>query len=117
MRSRQGRIDAARVVVEGRRLKARLSVLVEGAGLQTAYLPEREVAALLPRDSLAGGACEAPEELLATLDRVLARLVLGRSVRLWSYQERWYASFAPWRSVRFADQVGRETALEPLERS
>ncbi|MBN1836384.1 MAG: hypothetical protein JW820_11075 [Spirochaetales bacterium] len=104
MKGRRGRIERVEPVLEGRRLKVRVSVLVEGEGPRQAYLPEREVAALLPRCLLAGSPGGAPPELLDTLEPILARLVGGRTVRLWSWQERSYASFLPWRSVRFAQE-------------
>jgi hypothetical protein len=91
--------------VERGRLKVRVAVFVDGEGLLTAYLPEREVAALLPRSILSGPKLEAPESLLASLQAILAGRARGRQVRLWGYQERSYASFLPWRSVRFVPQV------------
>ena len=107
MQGRRGRIERVEAVLEGDRLKVRLSVLVEGKGPQSAYLPEREVAALLPRSLLAGGPDPPPAELLVTLEPILVRLVRGRTVRLWSWQERSYASFLPWRGVRFAGSGGQ----------
>jgi hypothetical protein len=109
-------------VVEGQRLKVRIRVLVEGEGSQTAYLPERELAALLPRSVLPGPRLEAPDRLLQSLAAILSGRIRGRTVRLWSYRKRSYASFLPWRSVRFVSDelelpvvpVGQPTGLAAL---
>ena len=114
MKAQQGRIEGVAAVLEGERLKVRLTVLVEGKGVRSAYLPEREVAALLPRSLLAGSGGRPPEQLLDTLEPILIRLVRGRTVRLWSWQERSYASFLPWRSVRFTGAgITREASSDP----
>jgi hypothetical protein len=112
VRSRKGRVESAQALVEGRRLRVRLSVLAEGEGPLGAYLPEREVAALLPRGALLGRGVEAPRGLLRTLQAILVRQVVGRTVRLWSYQERSYASFLPWRGVRFEEEGEEEPGGE-----
>jgi len=119
VRSRKGRVESAEPVLEGHRLRVRLAVLADGEGRVPAYLPEREVAALLPRSALTVPGLEAPRGLLHTLQAILARQIVGRTVRLWSYRERSYASFLPWRSVRFVDEEddgGATTAAnrEPL---
>lgn len=111
MKAQQGRIEGVAAILEGERLKVQLTVLVEGKGVRSAYLPEREVAALLPRSLLAGSGGRPPEQLLDTLEPILVRLVRGRTVRLWSWQERTYASFLPWRSVRFAGAGGTREGL------
>jgi hypothetical protein len=108
VKQRRGRVETAVPIVEGQRLKVRMRVLVDGEGSQTAYLPEREVAALLPRSVLPGPGLEAPDSLLQSLEAILSGRIRGRTVRLWSYRERSYASFLPWRSVRF---VGHDHEL------
>jgi hypothetical protein len=108
MKAQKGRVDGAATFLEGERLKVRLSVLVEGSGTRTAYLPEREVAALLPRGLLANSTGPIPPEFLDTLEPILVRRLKGRTVRLWRWRERSYASFLPWRSVRFADPPAAE---------
>ena len=102
MKTVMGRVEEARPVLEGERLKARLRVAAKSGESLEAYLPDRELAALLPRSILAGTARQVPPELLSTIEPMLARLVLGRQVRVWHYRERGYASFLPWRAVRFA---------------
>jgi hypothetical protein len=101
MKTAMGRVEEACPVLEGARLKARLRVAMEAGDRLEAYLPERELAALLPRSILVGNARQAPPELLATIEPMLVRLALGRHVRVGSYRERSYASFLPWRAVRF----------------
>jgi hypothetical protein len=92
-------------VLERGRLRVRLRVSVEGQGIQSAYLPERELAALLPRTLLLGNGAPPPRELLSTLQPILNRRIRGRTVRLWRWQEREYAAFLPWRSVRFVESA------------
>ncbi len=102
MKAATGRVEEARPVLEGERLKARLRVATAAGQRLEAYLPDRELAALLPRSILVGPGRRAPPELLSTIEPMLARLALGRQVRVWSYRERSYASFLPWRAVRFS---------------
>lgn len=102
MKAAMGRVEEARPVLEGERLKARLRVATADGQTLEAYLPDRELAALLPRSILVGSERRAPPELLSTIEPMLVRLAMGRQVRVWSYRERSYASFLPWRPVRFA---------------
>jgi hypothetical protein len=101
MKAAVGRVEEARPVLEAERLKARLRVVLEAGESLEAYLPDRELSALLPRSILVGESRQAPPELLSTIEPMLSRLALGRRVRVWSYRERSYASFLPWRPVRF----------------
>jgi len=101
MKALLGRVEEARPVREGSRLKAQLRVTADSGQSLQAWLPDRELAALLPRSLLVGSGCQAPPELLATLEPLLCRQALGRRVRVWDYRDRRYASFLPWRSVRF----------------
>jgi len=102
MKAAMGRVAEARPVLEGERLKARLRVATAAGETVAAWLPDRELAALLPRSILVGAERRAPPELLSTIEPLLVRLATGRQVRVWSYKERSYASFLPWRAVRFA---------------
>ena len=103
MNRHKGRIEAVQPLIEGSRLKVRLTVREPDGQQHSAFLPDRELSALLPRSILLVSLREVPRELLDTLDAMLNQLVKGRVVRLWQYSERWYASFLPWRSVHFAD--------------
>jgi len=101
MKAAVGRVEEARPLLEGEHLKVRLRVATQTGEKLEAYLPDRELAALLPRSILVGAGRRAPPELLSTIEPMLGRLALGRQVRVWSYRERSYASFLPWRAVRF----------------
>ena len=101
MKALVGRVEEAHPILEGERLKAKLLVAADSGESLAAYLPDRELAALLPRSLLVGNARTAPVELLGTLEPMLGRLAQGRRVRVWSYRDRRYASFLPWRGVRF----------------
>ncbi len=103
MHRHKGRVEAVRPVIEGSRLKVRLTVYEDDGQQHFAFLPDRELSALLPRSILVGSLRDVPQEMLKTIAPMLNKLVRGRQVRLWQYSERWYASFLPWRSVRFAD--------------
>ena len=65
---------------------------------------DREVAAILPRSILLGGSCRATAAMLGTLEPIVVRMTEGRVVRMWQYDGRWYCSFLPWKSVRFATE-------------
>jgi len=90
----KGRVETVRPVIEGSRLKVRLTVFEPNGQQHFAFLP---------RSILLGSLRDVPQGMLKTIDPMLNKLVRGREVRLWQYSERWYASFLPWRSVRFAD--------------
>ncbi len=87
--------------LDARRLKVRLMVRAAQGPPFAATLPDREVAAVLPRRLLAGSVSRVPVQLLGSIAAVLRRAVIGREVRLWEYRERTYASFPSWRPVRF----------------
>lgn len=65
-----------------------------------AILPEREKAALLPRCIFCPGRLSLPEESLLLLSETLKKLLVGRQVKVWRYQEDWYCAFPSWRSVK-----------------
>ncbi len=83
--------------------KLRVAVQVDTGGGETlkAYLPDRELSALLPRSILTGKIKDVPRELLSTIEPMLRRLAAGRNVRLWQYEEQYYFSFLSWKNVRF----------------
>jgi hypothetical protein len=99
----KGTITRVRPALANQRLKVIVEVKTERGEVQEAFMPDREVAAILPRSILLGGACKAPPELLSTIEPILVRMAEGRMVRLWKYGERSFFSFLPWKSVRFAD--------------
>ncbi|MDE0229826.1 MAG: hypothetical protein OXJ62_13320 [Spirochaetaceae bacterium] len=95
---------ASVVAVTPRLVNRRLHVeaVVRGAGgLRTAArVPDRELAALLPRSILAAGGDPAPQ-LLETIAAILKRTVVGRRVKVWEYGDQRYLAFLSWSSVRF----------------
>lgn len=76
-------------------------------------VPDRELAALLPRSILAGGSSP-PAALLDTIRAMVERLMVGRHVRVWEYRDQHYLSFLSWRNVRFA---GAYTPNDSMSRS
>jgi hypothetical protein len=72
-----------------------------------AFLPYREVSALLPRSILLGDHTRAPESILTTIEPMLRRLAEGRPVRLWEYRKQHYFSFLSWRNVTFGSAEER----------
>ena len=82
--------------------RLRVEAVVRGAGgRRTAVrVPDRELAALLPRSILAAGGDPAPQ-LLETIAAILKRTMVGRRVRVWEDGGRRYLAFLSWRSVRF----------------
>ena len=94
-------IASVRPLLAKEKLKV-VAVLKTKEGKQCeAFMPDREVAAILPRSVLLGGSATAPESLLATIAPILERMSEGRAVRVWSYKDRMFFSFLPWKSVRF----------------
>ena len=102
MTRHRGRIDAVQPLIQDSRLRVRLTVCRGDGQRHFAFLPDRELSTLLPRSILLASLREVPRNLLNTIDPILQHLLRGREVRLWQYEEYWYASFLPWRSVRFA---------------
>lgn len=103
-------LDISPELMEGR-LKVSARVRTDEQGELQAYLPDREVAAFLPRALLVGRASKAPMSLLATMEPILRRFAVGRQVRVWEYQDGRYFSFPSWRSVRFQDSESDERAI------
>ncbi len=103
MNRRQGHIQTVQPLIQGSRLKVQLIVCDTDGQERSAFLPDRELSTLLPRSILLASLREVPRQMLETIDPMLNKMIRGRAVRLWQYEERWYASFLPWRSVRFAE--------------
>jgi hypothetical protein len=100
----RGTVTRVRPVLAGDRLRVVAEVRSPSGEVREVSLPDREVAAILPRSILLGGACRAPVSMLGTLAPILERMSEGRSVRMWQYADRWYCSFLPWKSVRFVPE-------------
>jgi hypothetical protein len=111
----KGVVVDVRATVAGERLRVGARVSTRD-GTVDALLPDREVAAFLPRSLLLAGKGSAPRSLLASLTPILRRFTVGRDVRVWSYEEARYFSFPSWRSVRFgADDEGAAAARADCE--
>jgi hypothetical protein len=110
----RGTLMRARPVLAGERLRVVAEVRSPSGEVREVSLPDREVAALLPRSILLGGSCRAPLSMLDTLEPILSRMTVGRVVRMWQYADRWYCSFLPWKSVRFVpEDAGPPSAALP----
>jgi len=70
-----------------------------------ALLPSREVAALLPREIIIGSNREPSLRVFEVINELLARLTVGREVRVWEYGDRTYCSFQKWGGVRFIEET------------
>jgi hypothetical protein len=101
----KGIVSAVQPVLRKNRLKVIAEVETGERKVCKAYMPEREVAALLPRSILLGESREAPPAMLGTIRPILSRMAEGRAVRLWKYDGRFYFSFLPWKSVRFTSDA------------
>lgn len=97
----RGAVTRARPILAGERLRVVAEVRSDAGETREVSLPDREVAAILPRSILLGESRRAPAALLGTLEPIVARMTEGRIVRMWQYADRWYCSFLPWKSVRF----------------
>jgi hypothetical protein len=102
----RGIIVAVRPILVEKRLRVVARVLKEDRSRVDAFLPDREVAALVPRSVLLGQARRAPKQILKTISSIIKRMVAGRPVRLWQYGESYYFSFLSWRPITF--ESGRE---------
>ena len=100
----RGTVTRARPCLNGERLRVVVEVRSDSGEAREVSLPDREVAAILPRSILLGGSCRAPVSMLGTLEPIVARMTEGRVVRMWQYADRWYCSFLPWKSVRFVSE-------------
>ncbi len=101
----KGTVSNVQPVLANQRLKVIARVKTEDGEVLEAYMPDREVAAILPRSILLGSSTKAPPAILSTIAPILSRMADGRVVRLWKYEERFFFSFLPWKSVRFAAEA------------
>ncbi len=103
MKAASGEIKSVRPILKNGRLRVVMKIACDSGEIQEAYLPDREISALLPRSILAGQEekRDVPRQMLATIRPIITRMTRGRRVRVWAYGEDRYASFLSWRSVRF----------------
>ena len=105
----KGIVVRVRPELRAERLKVIVVVKTDAGEMLEAHMPDREVAAVLPRSILLGPARTAPTSLLDTVQPILARMTEGRHVRVWQYKERWFFSFQPWKGVRFVEDGFQKT--------
>ena len=114
----RGMVLGVRPEVVTEHLHAVATVKTDTGETVEAHMPDREMAALLPRSVLLGTGRTAPLSLLSTVQPILTRLTEGRQVRVWQFKERWFFSFQPWRGVRFvADPAEEKAGVEAPEAS
>lgn len=68
-----------------------------------AGIPQREIAAMLPRRELIGTATRTTTDVLEDVRRILSDRAQDRPVRYWTYRDRNYCSFLSWRDIRIID--------------
>jgi hypothetical protein len=102
----RGTVTRARPLLNNDRLRVVAEVRSDSGEVREVALPDREVAAILPRSILLGSSCRAPVSMLGTIEPIVARMTEGRVVRMWQYDGRWFCSFLPWKSVRFVVEGG-----------
>jgi hypothetical protein len=103
MKGMTGTILDARPIVHKERLRVVAKISLDELGSVDAFLPDREVAALAPRSRIVGNTRRTGYDVLQTVDVTLKPLVVGRPVRVWTYQDEFYCSFLPWRAVRIIE--------------
>jgi hypothetical protein len=108
-RGTRGTVVSVRPQLREQRLKVVAAVRTESGEVIDAYMPDREISAILPRSVLLGEARAAPVSLMETVGPILTRMTEGRIVRVWQYKDRWFFSFQQWKGVRFLDNAGRES--------
>jgi hypothetical protein len=97
----RGRIITVHPHINEQKLKVEATLHTGKQGLLQAFMPDRELSALVPRKILLAGKKQAPPQLLSTIEAMLKRMAVGRTVRIWKYGEYYYFSFISWREVRF----------------
>jgi len=104
----RGIVTSVHPELREQRLKVAATVKTDSGLTLEAYMPDREVSAILPRSVLLGSTRTAPLSLLETVSSILSRMTAGRRVRVWQYKERWFFSFQQWKGVRFLDVPGEK---------
>jgi hypothetical protein len=101
----KGVVLSVRPEIQAERLKVTVVIRTDSGESVEAHMPDRELAAVVPRSILLGPGTIAHPSLTETMTPILARMTEGRRVRVWQYKERWFFSFQPWRGVRFRDRI------------
>ncbi len=101
----KGVVLSVRPEIQAERLRVVVAVRVDSGETVEAHMPDRELAAVLPRSILLGSGTAAHPSLVDTMAPILARMTEGRRVRVWQFKDRWFFSFLPWRGVRFQENT------------
>ena len=104
-------VVAVTAELKNRRLQVVTVVRDDTGRCLAARIPDRELAALLPRSILAANRHPKPE-LLATIAAILKRTVLGRRVRVRQLRGERYLAFLSWNCVRFSESRPSSRACE-----
>jgi hypothetical protein len=99
----KGRIIDTRPIIRNKKLRIIASIETDEGNVSEAFMPDREVSVILPCSLLTGDKKCVTTTLLKTIESILKRMVNGRKVRIWEYQDRLYFSFLSWRQVTFDD--------------
>ncbi len=109
-----GKIVFIKPTVRKGRLSVRVTVQTARTGYCQARLPDRELAALVPRSLLVFDTAEAPLSLLGIVSSLLKRTTVGRKVRLHRGEDGGrLVTFFSWRRVRFL-QPGPDTPVSGM---
>jgi len=114
-----GKIEFIQPFVRQGRLRVRVIVKVSSGDYCEAFLPERELAALVPRSLLLPGARSAPSSMLEIIGSILRRMTMGRLVGLFDHSGERFVTFLSWRHVCFRKTGGEKRttpASEPRKR-
>jgi hypothetical protein len=97
----RGYIVDVRPKVREERLRVVARIRTEDWGTVDAYLPDRELAAVLPRAVLLGEKRTVPRKYIKTLSPIIKRVAGGREVQVWRFEDNHYFRFLSWRGIRF----------------
>ena len=97
----RGTIIKIKPVIKNQHLRIIAKIKTEEKSLISAYLPDREVSAILPRNILAGRVKKVPRSLLKTISPIIKRISCRRQVRVWEYNNIYYFSFLSWKNIVF----------------
>ncbi len=100
----RGRIVCVQPKISNQKLKVTATIHTKKQGLLQAFMPDRELSALVPRCIMLADKKQALPQLIPAITAMLKRMSLGRTVRIWKYDEHYYFSFIPWREVKFCDE-------------
>ncbi len=108
----KGIIIKIKPIIKNERLKVIAKIKTEENSSIKAFLPNREVSAILPRNILIGNKKKVPGTLLKTISPIIKRISCGRPVRLWKYKEIYYFSFLSWRNIILTSKIPRSSTAE-----